>query len=195
MDADRTCRHCHQFLPWAARSDAQYCSTRCRVAAHRAKVPQIPADLRDRERWVRHDRKRPVTITGKPASSTDPATWASYKDVKQSSTGDGLGFVLSGDGIVCIDLDHCIEDGRVASWAADILEKAKDTYIEVSPSGTGLHIWGMADVSRGRVLRQGSSQVEIYGSGRYITVTGSRFGQSPSQLGDLSSLISRIMHP
>lgn len=36
-DNTRTCQHCEQ--PFTGRADARYCSTRCRVAAHRAKSP------------------------------------------------------------------------------------------------------------------------------------------------------------
>lgn len=35
----RTCQHCHKPLYCIARSDARFCSVRCRVAAHRATRP------------------------------------------------------------------------------------------------------------------------------------------------------------
>ena len=72
---------------------ATYCSARCRVAAHRAHRA-IPAELRERDRWVRHVHKRPVTIAGRSASSTDPTTWTTYEAARASIVGDGLGFVL-----------------------------------------------------------------------------------------------------
>ena len=193
MSTTRTCDHCHGEIHWATRADALYCSTRCRVAAHRAKASRIPPELLERPRWIRHERKRPITVTGRPASSTDPSTWSPYPDVIHSKAGDGPGFVLDGDGIVCIDLDHCIEGDRLAPWADEILTGANDTYIELSPSGTGLHIWGYADVPRGRVLHRDSGQVEIYGRSRYMTVTGSRFGQAPSHLGDLTPLVTQLL--
>lgn len=41
---------------------------------------------------------------------------------------------------ITIDLDHCIENGKLTDWAAEIVSHFKNTYIEISPSGTGLRI-------------------------------------------------------
>src|SRR5690606_32158534 len=126
----------------------RYCSGRCRVAAHRAR-PRIPAELLRCNRWVRHDRKRPVTVDGRPASSTDPSTWSTYTAATRSTVGDGLGFVLGG-GIACLDLDHCLTDGRPDQRALDVLARVPGAYVEVSPSGDGLHVWGTAPERPGR---------------------------------------------
>lgn len=128
----------------------------------------------------------PIQLDGSSASSTDPGTWSTYA---QARPYDRKGFVLDGDGIVCIDLDHCIEDGRVTGRAAEIVAKVPSTYIEVSPSGQGLHIWGVGSVARGH-RRDG---VEVYGTGRYITVTGVPFGRCPSRLADLSGVLAEIL--
>jgi primase-polymerase (primpol)-like protein len=131
-----------------------------------------------------------------PASSTDPRTWSNYTDAAASTAGVGLGFVLSDrDDIVCLDLDHCLNPltGRLAPWAAAVLRDAGPTYVEVSPSGDGLHIWGRADVRQGRRIRRpDGTAVEIYGTGRYITVTGRRHGSCPSVLADISALVARL---
>lgn len=95
---------------------------------------------------------------------------------------------MNGDGIVCLDLDHCLEGGTLADWAADIVAACAGTYIEVSPSGTGLHIFGRGQVSRTRRIRDGRN-VEVYGRGQYITVTGKRFGDCPSVLADISAAL------
>ncbi|WP_406379282.1 hypothetical protein [Streptomyces sp. NBC_01618] len=131
-----------------------------------------------------------------PASSTDPRTWSTHKGAAASTVGAGLGFALSDvDDIVCLDLDHCINTltGRVAPWAAAIPRDAGATYVELSPSGDGLHIWGRTDVRHGRCIRRpDGTAVEIYGTGRYIAMTGRRHGNAPSLLGDLSAIISRL---
>ncbi|MFE2019979.1 hypothetical protein ACFW9O_18280 [Streptomyces sp. NPDC059499] len=128
------------------------------------------------------------------ASSTDPRTWSSYTDASKSTAGTGLGFVLNGDGIVCLDLDHVVgPDGAVATWAEDIVRRAGRTYIEVSPSGQGLHIFGLADVRQGRRIRKsGGYAVEVYGTGRFLTVTGDRFRGAPSALTDISALVDEL---
>ncbi|MFB6828121.1 bifunctional DNA primase/polymerase [Streptomyces hydrogenans] len=179
-----------------ARQHARFCGTRCRSKAHRAKKNGLPDELTTRDRWVRRSTtKVPLTTGGMPASSTDPRTWSSHKSAAASTAGVGLGFVLSDeDDIVCIDLDHCLNPltGRLAPWAAAIVRDAGTTYVEVSPSGDGLHIWGRADVRQGRRIRRGAEHIEIYGHGRFIAVTGRRFGHCPSVLADLSALVARL---
>jgi primase-polymerase (primpol)-like protein len=63
----------------------------------------------------------------------------------------------------------------------------------VSPSGTGLHIWGFGSVGQGRRIRRGESSVEVYDRGRYITVTRQPFGKAPSKLADLSKVIADLL--
>lgn len=194
----RKCERCTEHLGARHSHRARYCSTRCRVAAHRAaKNDATPHELTTRDRWVRRAAdKRPLTIGDMPASSTDPRTWSTHKDAAVSTVGVGLGFVLSDeDDIVCLDLDHCMNPltGQLAPWAAAIVRDAGATYVEVSPSGDGLHIWGLADVRQGRKLRRpDGTAVEIYGTGRYIAMTGRRHGSSPSILADLSAVVSKL---
>ncbi|WP_269997327.1 bifunctional DNA primase/polymerase [Arthrobacter sp. B2a2-09] len=129
--------------------------------------------MTERARWVRRtSNKRPVTISGKPASSTDPATWSTFAEAKASSAGVGLGFVL-GDGIGCIDLDHCFDGGALADWAVEYIRTVSEHVIfsEVSQSGDGVHLFIEAPEGPGRKIRDGRS-VERYTAGRYIAVTG-----------------------
>ncbi|WP_211342912.1 bifunctional DNA primase/polymerase [Actinomadura pelletieri] len=146
-----------------------------------------------RDRWVRRTaRKVPVTVDGRAASSTNPATWASYRQALASGTGAGLGFVLNGDGIVCVDLDHCLEAGEVAPWARRLLDRFPATYVEVSPSGDGLHVFGFADVVRGRHVRLDGGRAEVYGTGRFICVTGDRFEGAPARLADMTAAVAAL---
>jgi primase-polymerase (primpol)-like protein len=183
------CAFCKQ--DFSARSHALYCSTRCRVAAHRSsRAGDLPSALTTRDRWVLHDeRKFPRQLSGRMASSTDAATWVSYSKVAAGARGRGLGFVLNGDGIACIDLDKCLTGGVLADWAADIVAAAGRTYIEVSPSGCGLHIWGKAHVGKGR--RFGG--VEIYDRGRYMTVTGQPWDAAPLRVASIQRLVDRLI--
>ncbi|MBG6239889.1 primase-polymerase (primpol)-like protein [Mycetocola sp. CAN_C7] len=114
-------------------------------------------------------RKVPLAVNGGQASTIDPTTWATYDEAKASTRGVGVGFVLNGDGIGVIDLDHCIEGGVIATWAQDVLDANPGTFTEVSISGTGLHVWGLLPASGGRVIRDGRS-IEIYSQGRYIAL-------------------------
>ncbi len=134
----------------------------------------VPADLTSRDRWVRRAAdKRPLTNDGGSASSTNPATWSTLADARASSVGVGLGFVL-GDGISCIDLDHCLNDGELDPRAVEYLSGIETFYIEVSPSGDGIHAWTYLEspTGRRRFKLDNGLPVEWYSRDRYITVTG-----------------------
>jgi primase-polymerase (primpol)-like protein len=182
-----TCEVCGAALGLLARSHKRTCSAACRKRLSRSGVP---GELRSLPRWVAHTpQKRPVCADGSPASSTDPQTWARFEDVARLSR---KGFVLNGDGIVCLDLDHCLVDGEPTAEAAALLDRLPRTYVEVSPSGEGLHVWGRGVVRAGRRLLVDGVSVEVYGSGRYITVTGRPFRSAP-KLADLSAVLSYVL--
>lgn len=183
-----TCAHCSSSLPVVRRGDTVFCSSRCRVAAHRA----LPAEqLRIIDRWVRYSSKKvPLTASGDAASSTNASTWCDFTTASTSTAGVGVGFVLTNaDRITCVDIDHCLDGrGRLLSWAHDIIAGVPDTYIEVSPSGDGLHVWGLADIDKGRK----AGGVEIYGSGRYMTVTSQRWRKCATAFADLNEWIGSL---
>lgn len=131
-----------------------------------------------------------MTVEGFWASSTNPVHWSPYEIAKKSSHGDGLGFVLNGDGIVCIDLDHCIDSGVLNSEAQVIVDLFPNAYVEVSPSGNGLHIWGLAELESGRRFQWNGQAVEIYPDGRYMTMTGKVFRNGGLPELDLTQLLS-----
>ena len=131
----------------------------------------IPEEMRRRRQWVNHDaRKIPQTPgTKRRADSTDSETWRSFEDAV--ADGRGLGFVFtSGDPYTGVDLDKCRdpETGVVEEWARRVVEDL-DGYVEVSPSGTGLHIIVRGKLPVGNNRR---GQVEAYSSERYFTMTG-----------------------
>ena len=121
------------------------------------------------------DSKRPVTASGRPASSTDSRTWSDFKTASASSAGVGLGFVL-GDGIGCYDFDHCLIDGKLADWAAEAIRAIPERVIfsEISQSSEGVHVFVEAEEGPGRKIRDGRN-IESYTAGRYIAVTGRAF--------------------
>ena len=171
----------------------KFCSGRCRVKAHRDQkraVDGVPAELRERARWIRHQAKRPMAVGGWWASVTDSACWSSYEDAADSPHGDGLGFVLNGDGVVCIDLDDCVVDGVPNAKARELIGSLPKTYVEFSPSGRGLHIWGFASLESGRKFVRDGLKVEVYPNGRYLTVTGRAYRSAGFARLDLSGLLT-----
>lgn len=188
----RTCLGCGETMN-LYREGAKTCSPKCRKRASRvSKAAPFPAEMVNKDRWIRRTAtKRPVTVAGHSASSTNSATWSSYSDASKSTAGVSMGFVL-GSGVGCIDLDHCITDGVVADWAQEVLDASPETFIEVSQSGTGLHIFGLLPEMPGRNIRRHGSAVEFYSTGRYIAVTGKRFGNAPLVLADLSEVVAAL---
>lgn len=149
----------------------------------------IPDMLKQQHAWVcwryvwdgTKWRKVPFQPDRRPASSTDPATWSSF-DVVMSAYGrgkfDGIGFALDGrpddTGLVLagVDLDDVTDSPERMEWARQIVAEF-GSYTEWSPSGEGLRIFGFAKPLPRGINRDG---IELYTSGRYLTVTGHVFG-------------------
>jgi len=159
----------------------------------------IPAELRvlpwvlwrAEPRGADKPAKVPYTVADplRRASSTDPATWASFTDAVDAYSvfGDppadprrgpivGAGVVLSRPaGITCIDLDRVISaDEALDVRAATIVERC-DSWTEVSPSGSGLHVFVRGAVPH--ALK--GDQIEVYSEARYICVTGHQWPGTP----------------
>jgi hypothetical protein len=138
----------------------------------------MPAELRRIPRWVLwKGAKVPYCPTAKnsKASVTEPDTWASFDQAQtayEEGGYQGVGFVLSGDGIVGVDLDKCIHSGEPDPAALDLLDRVGCGYVELSPSGTGLRGFGYGDNITGRRGQIDGVNVELYASKRYLTVTG-----------------------
>lgn len=80
---------------------------------------------------------------------------------------------MLGNGIGCIDLDHCINpDGTLTYGAQKIVDHYPHNWIEISPSGTGLHIWGTAPERAGFKREWHGQSIEFYSKSRFITITG-----------------------
>ncbi|WP_147433594.1 DNA primase [Galactobacter caseinivorans] len=124
------------------------------------------------DRWVRADGKRPVTVAGRAASSTNRRTWSSHAAVCESTAGDGMGVMLGG-GLGCYDLDGCLIDGHLTDEARRIIDTitAPILFTEVSVSGRGLHIFTAEPESKAAQGAWGGH----YSFGRFIRTTGIRF--------------------
>ena len=151
----------------------------------------IPHQLAALPNWVnwrlekdtKHDRDAKVPyspITGRRTSTNNPTAWGTLGQALSSLekySFNGVGFVFTEEsGIIGIDIDHCInpDTGTLNETADDILAKLPPTYIEISPSGKGLHIFLQGALPPGG-NKSAKFSVEIYGSKRYFTVTGNRY--------------------
>lgn len=125
--------------------------------------------------------KVPYTATHSHASSTRPETWdtfANVRDVYQRFKGsyNGIGIVFTPDKtLLGIDLDKVLDGPTIADTAAAQLVEAAATYCEISPSGTGLHLYLQVDTPLDLEANRHDGY-ECYTSGRYFTVTAKPYG-------------------
>jgi hypothetical protein len=122
--------------------------------------------------------KIPFQVSGEKASSTNPDTWSTYAEVKAKS--DNVGIVFTSDQkLLGIDIDHCIENGVIVHSEANkirVLIQTANTYTELSPSKTGLHLMLAVTESLSLVANK-HAPFECYTIGRYFTVTSEVFEQ------------------
>lgn len=140
--------------------------------------------------WICHKKKIPKSpLYNGNADTTDSKTWGTYEQALQAVEKygyDGIGFVFTAATPYCgIDIDHCIntETGAINLNALDIIH-AMDSYTEISPSGTGIHI-----IYKGKNHDEWNKKVmnalgdgihlEMYQKERYFTVTGNVYMNKP----------------
>lgn len=146
----------------------KYCGEACRSRYRRA--TRLPKVMTERRAWVRAAGKRPLQVSGRAASSTDPSTWAAFSEV-QRGPGSGFGVML-GDGLGCIDLDD-VTDAQVREFVAGVEDPV--LYVERSMSGKGAHVFIEAPESAGSVALVDGISVEKYTRARFIRMTCNRF--------------------
>ena len=165
----------------------------------------IPDQLKHLPQWVcwryeeRNGKQTKAPIDAKSngqlhyAKTNDSATWASLNTALNACGIHpelaGVGFCFSpSDGLTGIDLDHVLDpDTKVLTpEAAEIVARFAETYIEVSPSGTGLRLF-----CKGKPARSGKNVgkgkwLEVYAhpSSRYLTVTGQHWPSSAREATD-----------
>jgi hypothetical protein len=150
-------------------------------------IIHVPDELIERPQWLiwRYETrdgkpaKVPYTCQGYRASTTNPEHWSRFdyavKMASRSGFCDGLGFVFDIDDPFCgVDLDSVWQSDadEGAPWAQGIIDRFSDTYMEASPSDTGIKIWCRAKAPRcGKWPIEGGA-IEIYDHARYFAVTG-----------------------
>jgi hypothetical protein len=127
---------------------------------HLAKLPSALTPLIQRPQWcIWQWTQKPDGQWQKPpfmarapnrhASTNDPSTWADYSTALaavQAGHADGITYILTKDDpFGAIDLDHCRNKlCSISVWAQNFMQAAVNTYQEVTPSGEGIRIWGLA---------------------------------------------------
>lgn len=160
----------------------------------------IPQELKDVPHWVNwkaierggEETKPPFMPSGKFAKSDDPATWNTFNTVMAAADRfNGVGFVLTKDDpYVGIDFDKCycpafnLIDPTIEQYVRNL-----DSYTEVSPSGRGFR-----QILKGSLPVDGRKKgpVEVYQSGRYVTLTGHHIEGFPWTIENRQSELDRF---
>lgn len=167
----------------------------------------VPNDLASRRQWVlwryegeNNEIKMPRQKNGAPAKTNDPETWDTLDALRGAGS---LGFVFAADdGLFGVDLDGCIgSDGEIVEWADQIINSFA-TYAEVSPSGTGVKLYGrgaLPAVSRHKVqvnelnVAGKMPAIEVYDRSRYFAFTGDHLAGTPTELADCQAALDTLV--
>jgi hypothetical protein len=162
-----------------------------------AKLPRALAPLIERPQWAiwRYTQlpngnwQKPPFMATQPdrhVSTNDASTWTDYTTAcaaVQAGHGDGISYILTeNDPFAAIDIDNCrhVHTHSIDPWAQLFMQFAVTSYQEVTPSGEGVRIWGLAN---GATLNR-KFTLEIDGKGiavelfrrsrKALTITGYR---------------------
>lgn len=138
--------------------------------------------------------KIPYQVNGKHASTTNPETWTTFDvavNALQSGNYQGVGFVFTKETPYSgVDIDSCIKDGVIDLSAKELLVEL-NSYTEISPSGTGFHII-VKGKKPGNRARKRTSNVEIYSTSRFFTVTGNKLENTPATIEERQEVLNKI---
>ena len=102
------------------------------------------------DKWT----KVPLQVDGAGAKSNDPETWTDFDTVLSAYSNsknrlDGISFMFAPP-VVGVDLDKCRDPktGEIQPWAQEIIWSL-NSYTEISPSGTGVHIYAIGSLPSG----------------------------------------------
>jgi putative DNA primase/helicase len=99
----------------------------------------------------------------------------------------------STDTLVVFDLDKCRDpDTHIIDPEARAIIRRLNSYTEVSPTGTGVHIFAYGSIPEGRNFQ--AHHVEMYDrhSNRYMTLTGLHLDGTPATVNDRAAEITAL---
>lgn len=117
-------------------------------------------------------RKLPISpITGRLASTTNPADWGTH--AQAAAMGLGVGFVFTAaDPFFFLDLDKCLQGDGWSPLAQALLAALPGACVEVSQSGTGLHVIGAYSGLPPHRNKDTANGLELYTQERFVALTG-----------------------
>jgi len=164
-----------------------------RITPH-VRLLEAPAELRKLQAWIlwRYEqepnepkpRKIPYWATGQKrfgqnGSPLDRAKLVTFDAAREAAARrgfDGVGFCpLPEWGVTALDFDHCLDDS--GQPPPEVLRAIGDTYVELSPSGTGLRAFVRGTLGNHKVLKVPGATwgFETFSTAGYVTFTGNAF--------------------
>lgn len=139
--------------------------------------------------------KKPVDIaTGWTHNPHDPAIWQPFEAVAaalQPGRVDGVGFVFTAtDPFWFLDIDNCLTNAGWSALATELVQATAGAAVEVSQSGTGLHIIGSGVVPP-HGCKNTALGLELYHTERFVALTGT--GATGSAAHDASAALPGLV--
>jgi len=153
----------------------------------KVKEENIPEAMKAYHQWIiwkyaeRNGKETKIPLSPKTGRAVDindrehHGTIHEALEAMENYGASGIGFVFTEDDpFIGIDCDDCLENGKAIDKKAKYITKLANSYSEVSPSSTGIKIFGL---TTRKSLPDGESghkngNHEIYKSKRFFTVTG-----------------------
>ena len=158
--------------------------------------------MRDQKQYINSRNKVPIDLTtGANIDHLAPVNWLTYDEANRLAlTHGGEVSCIVTDGVFCLDIDHALDDvGNANDISRQLISICVQfpTYIELSRSKTGFHIWGRytGDFPPHR-KKNTPLHIELYSSLRHI-VLGEKTSITPvpelTQVGDCSQLFDILV--
>lgn len=150
---------------------------------------------------IDNGRKLPVSpVTGRLASSTNPADWGTYEQAAAycAQYGLGLGFVFTErDPFFFADVDKALVDGQWSQLAQEMCVRFAGAAVEVSQSGTGLHIIGQYSQLPAHRNKDTARGLELYTRERFVALTGTHAQGDAATVHDqaLAAVVQQYFNP
>jgi len=85
----------------------------------------------------------------------------------------GVGFYFTeSDPFWFLDIDGALEGGQWSAIATDLCQRLPGCYVEISQSGTGLHIFGTGTPPADHANKNVKQHLELYTHSRFVALTG-----------------------
>jgi putative DNA primase/helicase len=133
--------------------------------------PRLDEDRNHTGKWSKAPRN---PLTGRMIGANQPDKFGTFLEAKkayESGNYTGVGVVLTGSGIVGIDIDDVKNLFKITPQIREWLFEASKAgaYIETSPTGKGFRIFLRGAINS---KRRKHDLLEIYENERFLTVTG-----------------------